>query len=160
MTLRKATFIVAAAAALAGCASTRSDHSLSAPMAEIDKSISDVVASSTQANHSIAQVEVARSRPVDLSQSQSNVVLPADAVQPVTVQWSGGLEPFLADIARRAGYNFRVIGTRPAAEIIVNIVAAEEPLFGVVRRAGNLAHGSADIAFNPTAKLIELRYRS
>lgn len=87
------------------------------------------------------------------------VVLPADAVQPITVTWNGELESFLANIASRSGYVFKVSGTRPSTPMMIAIVADEEPMFGVVRRAGNMARGYADVVFNPSTKIIEIRYR-
>lgn len=89
----------------------------------------------------------------------AGVVLSADAVQPITVTWNGELESFLANIASRSGYVFKVSGTRPSTPMMIAIVADEEPMFGVVRRAGNMARGYADVVFNPSTKIIEIRYR-
>lgn len=147
------------AALLSACGGPQ-DMNTTPGMEEIDRKIEEAVTTTANANAAIAEVEVATTRPAAARASRvpGNVVLPADAVQPVTVDWQGGLEPFLAQMAERAGYSFRVSGTRPANEVMVSITANEEPLFGVVRRAGNMAHGHADIAFNPTAKVIEIRY--
>ena len=87
------------------------------------------------------------------------VVLSPDAVQPITVTWNGELESFLANIASRSGYMFKVSGIRPNTPMMISIVADEEPMFGVVRRAGNMARGYADVVFNPSSKTIEIRYR-
>lgn len=127
----------------------------------IDDQIHEAVATSAKANKAIAEVEVATAAPVRPGPAASvpaGVVLPADAVQPVTIDWQGAIEPFLAEMARRAGYSYRTTGKAPANPVMITITANEEPLFGVVRRAGNMAHGYADIAFNPTARLIEIRY--
>lgn len=94
-----------------------------------------------------------------LDSTPAGVVLPADAVQPITVTWNGELESFLANIASRSGYVFQVSGNRPATPMMIAIVADEEPMFGVVRRAGNMARGYADVVFNPSTKIIEIRYR-
>lgn len=87
------------------------------------------------------------------------VVLPPDALQPISVTWNGELESFLANVASRAGYLFKVSGQRPATPMMIALVADEEPLFGVVRRAGNMASGYADVVFNAGTKIIEIRYR-
>lgn len=87
------------------------------------------------------------------------VVLPPDALQPITVTWNGELESFLANVASRAGYVFKSTGTRPPTPMMIAIVADEEPMFGVVRRAGNMASGYADVVFNSATKIIEIRYR-
>lgn len=88
-----------------------------------------------------------------------HTVLPPHAVQPVTITWNGELEPLLMNIAQRGGYTFRSSGQRPPAPMVVSIVADEEPLFGVVRRAGMMTTGYADISFDPASRVIELHYR-
>lgn len=87
------------------------------------------------------------------------VVLPPDALQPISVTWNGELESFLANVASRSGYLFKVSGQRPATPMMIALVADEEPMFGVVRRAGNMASGYADVVFNAGTKVIEIRYR-
>lgn len=128
---------------------------------EVDKRIADAVEKASNANTAIAEVEVATSSPVRAapgSEVPQNVVLPAEAVQPITVDWNGPVESFLEDISHRAGYDLIVTGRAPANQVLITITADEEPLFGVVRRAGNMIHGYADIGFNPGVKKIELRY--
>jgi len=74
------------------------------------------------------------------------------------VDWNGPVETFLQAIAQRSGYTLSVTGRAPANQIMISLRAEEEPLFGVVRRAGNMVHGYADIALNPSNKTIDLRY--
>lgn len=78
---------------------------------------------------------------------------------PVTVDRNGPIEGFLTDMGDRAGYGFSSVGVPPANPAIIPITANEAPLFGVVRRAGAMANGYAQIAFNPAGRLIEFRYR-
>lgn len=133
----------------------------SPPIEEIDTIIADAVDSSANANRAIAQVEVATSSPVRASPQPSvppTVVLPPEAVQPVTLDWQGPIEPLIRDLAARAGYSFRTTGQPPANMKMVSIVANEEPLFGVIRRAGAMANEFADIVFNPANRTIEIRY--
>ena len=146
---------------LSACGSMTTETPKVDPIPEIDAKIADAVETSSKANEAIAQVEVATAAPVRAGPGQSvppGVVLPPEAVQPVTVDWQGAIEPFLAEMAVRAGYAFSVTGNKPANPMMISITANEEPLFGVVRRAGAMAHGYADIAFNPSAKIIEVRY--
>ncbi len=146
---------------LAACAGVPKEEVPEAAIVAIDEKIAEAVETSANANRAIAEVEVATSAPVRAGPGQTvppNVVLPAEAVQPVTVDWQGPIEPFLAEMAERAGYTFRATGRKPANGVMVTITANEEPLFGVVRRAGAFAHDYADIGFNPSAKLIEIRY--
>ena len=153
--------MLAMAALLSACAATGDKPVKVDPIPAIDSKIAEAVETSANANEAIAQVEVATAAPVRTGPGMTtppNVVLPVESVQPVTVDWNGPIEPFLQQMATRAGYAFKVTGNKPANPMMVTINASEEPLFGVVRRAGAMAHGYADIAFNPGARVIEIRY--
>lgn len=127
----------------------------------VDQRIAEAVEQASLANIAIAEVEVATSAPVRAAPAAEipvSVVLPPASIQPITVDWNGPIENFLADIALRAEYGFSVTGRPPVNQVMIIISAKNEPLFGVVRRAGNMIHGYADISFNPGSKKIELRY--
>lgn len=146
-------------AAISACTTVEPD--LDPSIVEVDAVIAEAVRKASTANVAIAEVEVATAAPVRAAPGADvprNVVLPADAIQPITVDWNGPVESFLEDIARRANYQLVVTGRAPANQVLITIVAKNEPLFGVVRRAGNMVHGYADIGFNPGAQTIELRY--
>lgn len=145
---------------LAGCAVPAAQE---APPSNVDARIASAVERASNANVAIAEVEVATTQPVRPGPGATvprGVVLPPEAVQPISVDWNGPVEEFLEAIARRAGYSFRTTGRAPATGVMVSIRATEEPLYGVVRRAGNMIHGHGDIAFNPSSRSIELRYGS
>jgi hypothetical protein len=147
--------------AFSGCASQYERDAPTPPIGEVDAKIAEAVEMSANANRAIAEVEVATAAPVRAGPSQSvpeNVVLPPEAVQPITVDWNGPVETFLQAISQRSGYKLSVTGRAPANQIMVSLRAEEEPLYGVVRRVGNMVHGYADIALNPSNKTIELRY--
>ena len=151
-----------ALAALAGCATSGAPGLKNRPGAleGIDETITEAVTSSAGVTDEIAAIDVSISGPdQSLPAVPPSVVLPADAIQPVTVHWNGPVEEFLQTIASRAGYSFSSKGTAPAVPALIAIIADEEPLFGVVRRAGAKVHAYAEIAFNPSARTIEIRYR-
>lgn len=146
-------------AALSACAPQVAEDT--PQISKVEERIADAVEKASNANVAIAEVEVATSSPVRAapgSEVPRNVVLPAEAVQPITVDWNGPVESFLEDISERAGYDLIVTGRAPANQVLITITANDEPLFGVVRRAGNMVHGYADIGFNPGVRKIELRY--
>ena len=127
----------------------------------VDRQIAAAVEQAAKANVAISEVEVATAAPVragPAARIPPGVVLPPESIQPVTVDWNGPVENFLEDMARRAGYGFSITGRAPGNRILVTITAHEEPLYGVVRRAGTMVHGYADIGFNPELRQIELRY--
>jgi uncharacterized protein YceK len=145
--------------ALSGCASAPDVET--PPIDEVDAKIAEAVEISANANRAISEVEVATAAPVRAGPQQhvpDTVVLPSEAVQPITVDWNGPVETFLQAIAQRSGYRLSVTGRAPANQVMISLRAEEEPLFGVVRRAANMVHGYADIALNPANKTIELRY--
>jgi len=145
--------------ALSGCASAPDADG--PPIDEVDAMIAAAVEISANANRAISEVEVATAAPVRAGPQQhvpDTVVLPPEAVQPITVDWNGPVETFLQAISQRSGYRLTVTGRAPANQVMISLRAEEEPLFGVVRRAGNMVHGYADIALNPANKTIELRY--
>lgn len=152
-------------ASLAGCAAQTGATTDARPEAvvEIDSTINDVVISSVQATNEVAAVDVSISRRASAEERAEElpptVVLPDDAVQPVTVDWNGPIEGLFQHLANRAGYAMKVTGKAPANNPPISITANEEPLFGVVRRAGALSHEFADVSFNPAARLIEIRYK-
>jgi hypothetical protein len=148
------------ATALSACAG-KQEFTATPEILEVDAKIADAVDKASNANTAIAEVEVATAAPVRAAPAAAippSVVLPPESIQPITVDWNGPVESFLEDISKRAGYEFVVSGRAPANQVMITINASEEPLFGVVRRAGNLVHGYADIGFNPGSKKIELRY--
>lgn len=152
--------LVVAALAMSACSGAREIEHMQ-PITGIDAIIAEAVEVSANSNAAIAEVEVATAAPVRPgpgSQVPPTVVLPPEAIQPVTVDWQGPIETLIEDLAGRAGYTFRVTGRAPANRMMVSVVANEEPLFGVIRRAGAMAHGYADIAFNPSTRTIEIRY--
>lgn len=153
--------LLLASISLAACSVAHSNEATSAGLAAVNNQIAQAVQSAAATNNAVAQVEVATAKPDRAGPAQTvppGVVLPPSAVQPVTVDWQGPIEPFLAAMAKRAGYTFKVEGKRPANPMMISITANKEPLFGVLRRAGAMANGYADIAFNPSEKLIEIRY--
>ncbi len=148
-----------AAAAVSACATQQTEDI--PQIVEVEEKIAEAVDKASNANTAIAEVEVATAAPVRAApgaEIPANVVLPPESIQPITVDWNGPVESFLEDISQRAGYELAVTGRAPANQVMISINANNEPLFGVVRRAGNMVHGYADIGFNPGSKKIELRY--
>ena len=149
-----------AAAAVSACATTPKTEDIP-QIIEVEEKIAEAVDKASNANTAISEVEVATAAPVraaPAAEIPANVVLPPESIQPITVDWNGPVESFLEDISKRAGYELVVTGRAPANQVMISISANNEPLFGVVRRGGNMVHGYADIGFNPGSKKIELRY--
>lgn len=78
--------------------------------------------------------------------------------QQTSLDWTGPLEPLLQKIAAASHYRLRVLGTRPAIPVIVEINAQDQPLADILRNATYQAENKADITVYPGTKIIELRY--
>lgn len=155
-------FLLIGASGISACATVGGDQLDNAPpIGVVEEKIADAVTASAAANKAIAEVEVATAAPVRAAPGATvppNVILPPEAVEPITIDWDGPVETFLAAIAVRSGYKMTVSGRPPANQVMVTITAENEPLYRLVREAGNQVHGYADISLNPTAGTLELRY--
>lgn len=152
--------LVLAASAVSAC-TVPNNETMSPDIDQVETKIAESVEKAAAANAAVAEVEVATAKPVRAAPAATvpeNVVLPAEAIQPITADWNGPIEGFLKDVSERADYKFKVTGRAPANQMMVTIQADDEPLYGVVRRAGNMVHSYADVALNPTSKTITLRY--
>ncbi|MDE1900602.1 MAG: DotD/TraH family lipoprotein [Alphaproteobacteria bacterium] len=86
----------------------------------------------------------------------SNV--PPNLMQPVSVRWSGPIEQIARTLADRAGMRFRVKGREPAAPLIVNVDAYQEPIIHILRDVGLQAGTRADLDIDSSAGVVEVRY--
>lgn len=156
--LRRPIAMLMCAAVVAGCSTTTEEIETEK---EPEERIAEAVETAANANRSVSEVEVAVSEPERPGPGQTvppGVQLPEEARQPVSVDWQGRLEPMLEAIAARADYNVNVVGRAPSNPVTVTLTVEDEPLFDVVRRVGNMVHDDADVAMNPAARLIEIRY--
>ena len=94
-----------------------------------------------------------------LDATAPGVVLPPDAMQPVSLHWNGDVQGALTRLAGRAGYRMQVSGRAPNLMPNVALVADEEPLHSVVARVAREARGYADVTFDHVGKVIKIRYR-
>ncbi len=81
-----------------------------------------------------------------------------DMMQPVSVDWSGPIEPLLRRIAGLCNYSLRVIGMSPAIPVLVTISAKNTPVGYVIRDANFQAMSKASVLVYPGIHVIELRY--
>lgn len=75
-----------------------------------------------------------------------------------SMNWSGPIEPLVAQIAKATGYSLRVSGVQPAIPVLVSINAKNVPLGQILRDAGYQCGDKADIVVFPRSKVIELLY--
>lgn len=75
-----------------------------------------------------------------------------------SMNWSGPIEPLVAQIAKATGYRLQVAGVPPAIPVLVSINAKNVPLGQILRDAGYQCGDKADIVVFPRSKVIELLY--
>jgi defect-in-organelle-trafficking protein DotD len=83
---------------------------------------------------------------------------PANMMQPVSLRWSGPIEQVTRVLAERAGLRFRVKGRTPAAPVIVNIDAYQEPILHVLRDIGLQAGTRANLSIDGNEGAVEVQY--
>lgn len=85
---------------------------------------------------------------------------PPNLMQPVSLRWSGPIELVAKTLADQAGLRFRVKGSQPAAPLVVNVDAYQQPILHILRDIGLQAGQRADLSVDPSGGAIELRYGS
>jgi defect-in-organelle-trafficking protein DotD len=83
---------------------------------------------------------------------------PPNLMQPVSIRWSGGIEPVTKTLAERAGLRFRVKGNVPPIPLTVNVDAYQQPILHVLHDIGLQAGHRADLAVDGASGVVELRY--
>jgi len=78
--------------------------------------------------------------------------------EPITLSWSGPLEPAVEVVARKVGYNFRVIGSAPSQPVLVNLRATDKPAFEILEDMGWQAGDKAGVVLNQEQKELQIIY--
>ncbi len=117
---------------------------------------------STAIDHSVISLyEVERAR------KPENLFIKADTYpEPVypslsrklNVDWSGPVEPLLAEIAMYTQYRVKVIGHAPAIPVLVNLTDDHITAHELIRHAQAQVYLRADILIFPESGVIELHY--
>jgi len=83
---------------------------------------------------------------------------PSNLMQPISIRWSGDIEPIAQTLAERAGLRFRVKGNVPPIPLTVNLDVYQQPILHVLHNIGLQAGHRADLAVDGTNGVVELRY--
>jgi hypothetical protein len=78
--------------------------------------------------------------------------------KPITLSWSGPLEPAVEVIAQKVGYNFRVIGSAPSQPVLINLSAIDKPAFEILEDMGWQAGDKAGVVLNQEQKELQVIY--
>ncbi len=75
-----------------------------------------------------------------------------------TIDWSGPIEPVIAQIARVSNYHLRVLGTEPAIPVLVTVYDKNMMIADILRDIGYQGGRRAAVVVFPESRVIELRY--
>lgn len=76
----------------------------------------------------------------------------------VFIDWSGPIEPLIAEVAAYSDYKLKVLGIAPAIPVLVTVVQKNIELGDIVKEAHLQAKARADVVIYPKSKVIEIRY--
>ena len=118
-------------------------------LAEAAVSVSDSL-------HQLAAVKRAATPAKKRMVSDLRYELPGKA----SLDWSGPIQPLLAQIAQISHYRLRVLGTPPAVPIIISVTANNTPLTDLLRDIDFQAASQASVRVyhQKHGHIIELRY--
>ena len=157
--------LIASLTLLAGCSDWTSkpqsslDEDSNAPVAAepdiVTVKLAQAADKASQALDSIAGIEQMKS-PAPPPEDYSGA--PPDLMQPITIRWSGPIEPITRTLAQRAGLKFHIKGNVPAVPLTVNVDVYEQPILHVLRDIGMQAGHRADVSVNAASGAVEVVY--
>ena len=151
---------VLGAFALAGCQSLDMDWMKRAPAEPARAEASDPAAlrlaeAGERALEAFSRLADARSRDMPAAMAIPRHVAP-ELQRKVTVDLLGPLETVAERLAEEAGYDFVVVGARPAVPVMVEVGAKDEPLIFVLNDAGMQAGQAALLTVDAGRMLVRL----
>lgn len=84
---------------------------------------------------------------------------PDELQQRVTIEWVGGAEALVRNLAGRLNYDVTVVGGAPVAPVVVRVNQNERTIIEALRTIGEQGTEYMDLVVNPPARSIEIRYK-
>ncbi len=78
--------------------------------------------------------------------------------QPLTIDWSGPVEPLLAEIALRTHYRLKIMGVPPAIPLLVSINMRQASAQDVLQNIRSQIYERGDLLIFPEQRVMELHY--
>ncbi len=104
----------------------------------------------------LARVEKTR-RPPKPEPAITNA--PDELQQMVTVEWVGGAEALIRNLASRLNYDVVVIGGAPKVPVVVRVNQRDRTIIEALRTVGEQATEYLDLVVDPPARSMEIRYK-
>jgi hypothetical protein len=83
---------------------------------------------------------------------------PRELQRGVTINWVGPAEKIAQKMANQAGYQFRVLGEKPPAPVVVSLDKDNARVIDVLRDIGLQLGTRGDVKVDAQARLVELQY--
>ena len=122
---------------------------------KVDLMLADAADRSTRALETLAAMEQSQ---MPIKPVAAVPQVPQDLARGVSVQWSGPAEPLVQELARKAGYAYNAVGSKPATDIIVSVAAQNKPLIELFRDIGMQMGARGDLKVNMQMRSIEIHY--
>lgn len=128
---------------------------------QLDERLAEGAARSADAAETLAQVERARTAPMESSLTAAQVAeLPPELQRPTTVEWTGPAAELVGEISRNIGYGFSVVGDAPPVDVMVSVSAVDEPAVKVLENVSYQIARFAEVFIDPNGKRVEFRFLS
>jgi len=121
----------------------------------VDLMLADAADRATRALETLAAMEQTQ-MPIKPVTTIPNA--PLELQRAVTFDWTGPVEPLVKDLARKAGYNYGVIGNQPSVPVTVTMRVMNRPLIEVMRDIGIQMGARADLNVNARSRIVEIQY--
>ncbi len=143
---------------LAGC----SHHSHKKSEANADQLIEKQLAqTANEVEHSLRQLAETQYTPPPPALATAPLVsAQGNMGAPISLDWSGPVEPLLDKVAQLSNYKVKVLGPTPAIPILVSVHTNNMPIADVIKNASLQLGHRADVVVYPKDKIIELRYHT
>lgn len=118
--------------------------------------LADAADRTASALETLAEVEQYRS-PGSIAVAPINNP-PRSLQTPVSVNWTGPVEPLAKALADRTGYSFATLGDEPAIPIVISVNVTHTPAIEVLRDMGLQMGQRADLRVDSPRRAVEVHY--
>lgn len=155
--MKKTLILISVIVSLSACAYVpkASQKQLVAEPDSVDLMLADAADRATRALETLAAMEQTQ-MPIKPVATVPNA--PQELQRAVTFDWTGPIEPLVEELTRKAGYQYGIIGNRPATPITVSMKATNKPLINVFRDIGIQMGARADLKVDGQSRMIEIQY--
>lgn len=128
---------------------------------QLDERLAEGAARSADAAETLAQVERARTAPIESSLTAAQVAaLPPELQRPTTVEWTGPAAELVGELSRNIGYAFSVVGNAPPVDVMVSVSAVDEPAVKVFENISYQIARFGEVFVDPNGKRVEFRFHT